>query len=129
MLPPFGGQLPDTLVILADQPGPDQESLDDLADRAGRQCQSRCQDVQPVRPFGQDAEVLLFIRAKAQVVDFSRPHAFCKWSAVIVVSPSDRQTRWQDCSRRSASRGVPLDRWAIWGTRASSMFQPKARPR
>ena len=65
-VPPDGGQLPDSLVVFADQSCPDQERLDDLADGATRQRQAGRQDVQPVRAFGQDAEVLLFVRARGR---------------------------------------------------------------
>ena len=68
MLPPFGREISDALMILCHQSGTDQKCLDDLTDRAGRQAESGSDHVQPGGTNGQDAHVVLLVRAKASIV-------------------------------------------------------------
>ena len=69
MFPPLGGQFPDAVMVFRDQRRPDKELLDDLADGAGRQCQTRGKDVQLIRAFRQDVQVLLLVRAEPEFID------------------------------------------------------------
>src|ERR1043165_9795036 len=63
------GQLAASLVILANQPDPEQERLRYLADRAGRQAEPAGDDVQSGVSFRKNHEVLLLDRPQAQTVD------------------------------------------------------------
>jgi hypothetical protein len=65
----LGGQLANSLMVFGDQASSNQKRLDDLADSACWQGQSRRQHVEPLRTFGEQGQVLLFVRAETKTVD------------------------------------------------------------
>ncbi len=62
-------QLPSALVVFDQKSFPEQERLRDLTHRPGRQAEPGGDDVEPGVTLGQDAEISLFGRPQAQVVN------------------------------------------------------------
>src|ERR1043165_1575631 len=68
VFPPFSGELPSPLIVLDQEPNPDQEWFTNFSHAAGGKAEPGRDHVQAARSFGHDAEVSLLHRSQPKFV-------------------------------------------------------------